>query len=57
MVNELRAVHPNLWHNRAAFARLSTELLGDQKAKDHQLKLTQLYERLARYAEERVRAR
>ena len=57
MVNKLRTVHANLWHNRAAFARLSAEHLGDQKAKDYQLKLTQLYERLARYAEERVRAR
>jgi len=48
------ARHPEIWRNRAGLACLMAEHLADPKAKEHQLKLASVYERLARYAEERI---
>ena len=46
--------HPAMWRNRAGLACLKAEHTGDPKAKEHQLKLARVYERLAEYAEERI---
>jgi hypothetical protein len=47
--------HPEAWRYRAALTRLSAKFRTDVN-KDHELRLAELFERLARYAEERVAA-
>jgi len=54
MISNLRFVHhPEVWRYRAALTRLAAEHSADLNAKEHELKLAELYERFARYAEER----
>jgi len=47
-------LHPEMWRNRAGLTYLMAEHLADPKAREHQLKLASAYERIARYAEERI---
>jgi hypothetical protein len=54
MISNLRFVHhPEVWRYRAALTRVAAEHSADLNAKEHELRLATLYERLARYAEER----
>jgi hypothetical protein len=46
--------HPAVWRYRAALTRLAAEHGATGGSKEHELKLAALYERFARYAEERV---
>jgi hypothetical protein len=46
--------HPEVWRYRAALTRVAAEHGVTLGAKEHELKLAALYERFARYAEERV---
>jgi hypothetical protein len=46
--------HPEVWRYRAALTRVVAEHGAAGGAKEHDLKLAALYERFARYAEERV---
>jgi hypothetical protein len=46
--------HPEVWRYRAALTRVLAEHGGVCGAREHELKLAALYERFARYAEERV---
>jgi hypothetical protein len=48
--------HPGAWRNRSMLVRLTAEHLTDPRTKEHQFRLADVYERLARYAEERVAA-
>ena len=51
----LRCVHhPEVWRYRAALTRVTAEHGADVQARPHELRMATLYERLARYAEERV---
>jgi hypothetical protein len=46
--------HPAVWRYRAALTRVAAEHGVTVGSKEHELKLAALYERFARYAEERV---
>jgi hypothetical protein len=46
--------HPEVWRYRAALTRLVAEHGATGGSKEHELRLAALYERFARYAEERV---
>ena len=46
--------HPEVWRYRAALTRLAAEHGANVSSKEHELRLAALYERFARYAEERV---
>lgn len=46
--------HPGAWRYRAALTRVAAEHGANVHSKEHELRLAALYERLARYAEERV---
>jgi len=46
--------HPAVWRYRAALTRVAAEHGVAVGSKEHELKLAAFYERLARYAEERV---
>jgi len=46
--------HPAVWRYRAALTRVAAEHGVTVGSKEHELKLAAFYERLARYAEERV---
>ena len=46
--------HPEVWRYRAALTRVAAEHGATVGSKEHELKLAVLYERLARFAEERV---
>jgi hypothetical protein len=51
----LQFVHnPEVWRYRAALTRLAAEHGATGGSKEHELKLAALYERFARYAQERV---
>jgi len=51
----LRCVHhPEVWRYRAALTRVTAEHGADVQARPHELRMAALYERFARYAEERV---
>jgi hypothetical protein len=47
---------PQAWRNRAEMARLAADVIGNTAIKEHQRKRAESYERLARYAEERLAA-
>jgi hypothetical protein len=47
--------HPEAWRYRAALTRLAAQYRTDVN-KDHELRLATLFERLGRYADERVAA-
>ena len=46
--------HPAVWRYRATLTRLVAEHGATGGSKEHELKLAVLYERFARYAEERI---
>jgi hypothetical protein len=46
--------HPEVWRYRAALTRVTAEHGADVQARPHELRMAALYERFARYAEERV---
>jgi hypothetical protein len=46
--------HPEVWRYRAALTRAAAEHGTNVSSKQHELRLAALYERFARYAEERV---
>ena len=46
--------HPEVWRYRAALTRVAAEHGAPSEGNKHQLRMAALYERLARYAEERV---
>jgi hypothetical protein len=46
--------HPEFWRGRAAWALLMAEHHPDLQEREHQLRLATIYQRLARYAAERI---
>jgi hypothetical protein len=46
--------HPEVWRYRAALTRVTAEHGAEVNAKPHELRMAALYERFARYAEERI---
>jgi len=48
--------NPEHWRSSAAWTRLAAECILEARAKAHQLRLAESYERFAAYAEERIAA-